>query len=938
MDQLYPDINDDDFYNKIYNKLEFIINKTDEDKDNSINIDFNKRLKLQKHQLFVQNFMSVHTPYNKLLLIHATGTGKTLSAWSVSRTFIKEYRKIAIDDETPRVFIIGFTEKLFKTEFLKWYDLGFMNTNDTETLDYLSNKHGVNSQEYQKEYNTILLRFNNRKYDGYFTFYGYKEFFNKLFINKKNINLDNDIKSYNDILKHIDNGDIDVNDDILIKFKNSLLICDEIHNLYNSDNVNNYGIAIMFVTQHIKNMKSIYLTATPLNNNAREIIDLINLLKTDDKYLTNENYDNIDNIDSIDKLIYDNFKGKVSLFENTSIKDYPRHFFKGETIKDIKLFKFTRCYMNDFFTKNYKIVLENDIFNKDTLKDKIFNDIILPDQLTDDKLILNQTDAWCAKYNLFYNDSTKKPYGDLFNIDNLKKYSPKYHEMLKLINTVTGKIFIYHNLIVKSGINMISAILSENGFIEYGDLPNSNTKCAICKCTYNKHKKANHGFKPLKYIIYIGETSFTEKRNILNLFNAVSNIDGHEIKIFIGSKVSSEGITLKEVNECYIMAMPTNISKLIQIMGRCIRNGTHSNFIDENRKYVNIRLFVNSSNDFNTVEEKSYKKKILDHIEIQHIEKQIKEIAVDGLMYLSPEFKIKRTAKSILDYDYTALENEKITIKNKIDSFTFIHHNYIDNVIEFMIDFIKYIIVTYKVINIDNIIEIFKDNNFDIEYNTKLINKNYIISVVNKIIYYSTIEKTYTNSVYKVPNKNIIMVDDYIVCVNDINSIYDDVFNDTSKDDNIINVLKYIDGVDNEIIDLFKVMETKIKTIESFFELFNSNIPSYLLNNELNKSKNPLIKSIFKSIDSDKTSTNDVVGFIDYTQKFKIKNSIYSKGIHFKSLKKSDIIKYLLTVINVDEDYIYNNKIEKLQVLCFINLVNLQLKNIYKKYIYIKLI
>ena len=31
-------------------------------------------------------------------------------------------------------------------------------------------------------------------------------------------------------------------------------------------------------------MKSIYLTATPLNNNAREIIDLINLLKTDETY------------------------------------------------------------------------------------------------------------------------------------------------------------------------------------------------------------------------------------------------------------------------------------------------------------------------------------------------------------------------------------------------------------------------------------------------------------------------------------------------------------------------------------------------------------------------------------------------------------------------------------------------------------------------------
>ena len=164
------------------------------------------------------------------------------------------------------------------------------------------------------------------------------------------------------------------------------------------------------------------------------------------------------------------------------------------------------------------------------------------------------------------------------------------------------------------------------------------------------------------------------------------------------------------------------------------------------------------------------------------------------------------------------------------------------------------------------------------------------------------------------------------------------MFNDTVKDENIINVLKYIDGVDVNIINLYKKLESKTKTIKDFLDIFNNNIPSNLLNKELNKSKNPLINSIFKAIDSNKTSTNDVVGFIDSTQKFKIKNSYYNKGINFKSLKKKDIIKYLLPLFDVEEDYIYNNKNEKLQLILFIKLIDLQLKYINKKYFYIKLI
>ena len=45
----------------------------------------------------------------------------------------------------------------------------------------------------------------------------------------------------------------------------------------------------------------------------------------------------------------------------------------------------------------------------------------------------------------------------------------------------------------------------------------------------------------------------------------------------------------------------------------------------------------------------------------------------------------------------------------------------IDNVIDFMIDVIKHIIIiTYKIISLDDVIEIFKGNNFNIEYSKLL--------------------------------------------------------------------------------------------------------------------------------------------------------------------------------------------------------------------------
>ncbi len=97
----YPDIDNDDFYDRIFAKKEF--NKT------AYSTDFRYKtteelctrgeFKMQNHQEFIRNFISSETPYNGALLFHGTGVGKTCAAIGTTeglRDYVKRDGKIYI--------------------------------------------------------------------------------------------------------------------------------------------------------------------------------------------------------------------------------------------------------------------------------------------------------------------------------------------------------------------------------------------------------------------------------------------------------------------------------------------------------------------------------------------------------------------------------------------------------------------------------------------------------------------------------------------------------------------------------------------------------------------------------------------------------------------------------------------------------------------------
>ena len=74
------------FYQSIYNKKEFYDKKLSRIED----VPNEGSGQLMNHQEIISRFMSSHTPYSGLLLIHEMGTGKSCSAFAVTEKIRKE--------------------------------------------------------------------------------------------------------------------------------------------------------------------------------------------------------------------------------------------------------------------------------------------------------------------------------------------------------------------------------------------------------------------------------------------------------------------------------------------------------------------------------------------------------------------------------------------------------------------------------------------------------------------------------------------------------------------------------------------------------------------------------------------------------------------------------------------------------------------------------
>ena len=152
--------------------------------------------------------------------------------------------------------------------------------------------------------------------------------------------------SEREIYSSLDNGDININQMILSQFKNSLIICDEIHNVYNSIQKNNWGVAIQVVLDYFSNkhlLRVLFLSATPMTHSPSEITDLLNLLLPKNEKVTKKQFFNGDKLlPNALENIKEKIIGKISFLRDENPIYYPTRKFIGETINYISYLKSTK--------------------------------------------------------------------------------------------------------------------------------------------------------------------------------------------------------------------------------------------------------------------------------------------------------------------------------------------------------------------------------------------------------------------------------------------------------------------------------------------------------------------------------------------------------------------------------------------------------------------
>lgn len=704
-------------------------------------------------QQFVRNFMNPDTPYKRLLLKWDTGTGKTIGALASATKFVEAYQNIYEQDEfSPSIFIIGFTGQNIKQELLKHPEFGFITYDEQDELKRLERQamkgFANDIKHYRDLYQQIQRRITSKKDGGFYKFYGYQEFVNRIFT------LDDSSQNITDFYKEdifnsaLKDGKIKVNINLLDAMANSLLICDEIHNVYNANEKNNYGVAIQYILDNVQNLRALFLSATPINTSPTEVIDIINLL-TSARVKKSDLFSGKKLLpDALEKMVK-YFEGRVSFLQDADIKNYPKRIFVGETIPEINYLKFIRCEMSALQYKTYEHSLEqkdHNIHDETTLYDIVFPDpnsnfgIYNKNDLRRIKIanksFLNKNKIELSDHGIISGQFLEEGY--------VRKFSGKYYKLIELLHQMEGKALIYHNNVRMSGVLLVKELLLRNHFIDEFADPTDDTLCYRCNKPLKGHKE-DHTYYPSRVALVYGELPKSAVQTIKTRFNATSNAFGQYLRILVASQIFREGHDLKCTNNIFILTMPINIPLTIQTIGRVVRKKSHLDLPPE-RRYVNVHILVSSLPGKKKLsnEERIYANKIEDYKIIQQIEMVMNKNAVDAFLNYEVVNKFQQRAPALgnlyfeLD-DHVIKKNKSITLGD-LSTITFDINNYNEDEIIYIFRIMRQLLIMQPIWTYDDLWTTVRNPPFSVETNPSLFSEENFAIVLAKYLRKNTMD------------------------------------------------------------------------------------------------------------------------------------------------------------------------------------------------------
>ena len=594
----YPDLDDPDFASKIAHMKEFNIHKIPEYPEIKTVNDFDNMsdklcgiFEKSYYQHFISQYISYRTPYRSLLLYHGVGVGKTCSAITLAESFLIPHNTF----QEPKIWVImpHALKGSFKNQI---FDI------DNHTFENLANQ--CTGDTYIKLLNISKTSFADH---------------NKLLLNiKKLIKTRYRLFTYDAFTKFVQGE----NAGKIVKDK--IIIVDEAHNIRSTNKEDkDVLIALKQVLRNGVNNRLVLLSATPMYNEPRDILDLFELmllndkrfdmieshknifenlsLKIDDKvlafikqlsstyvsYLKGKNpftfalklgprYSGIKTLDSVplidpfDKRIPDSDKNWIKNIEDGVVPS-----ILGESQKD--------------YIESLEELDESNIFNNLQPMNIVYDTDIGKSGFYTFFSKAKETDPLCVRYNKKYTNALMP------DENHLGKYSGKLLSICNYIKNSQGIVIIYSRYIY-SGILPLAICLEHLGYSREG------TNNILEKSDVVRDYPKYDGIKNPKYCIISSENrdimGSTSMDGLIQKINNPANKDGSLVKVILITPVASEGLSFFNAREIHLIEPWYHFNKAVQIIGRGIRNCRHQQLPFE-EKNVTVFMHASISNDKN---------------------------------------------------------------------------------------------------------------------------------------------------------------------------------------------------------------------------------------------------------------------------------------------------------------------------------------------------
>lgn len=738
----YPEVNDPNFYVRLHRKKEFQINKMSSWKDKKIEeLCRADVFDLSPQQQWVSNFFNIETPYKGLLLYWGTGVGKTCASITIAERHLDYYKKynkkilVILGNSTMQNYykeLYNFNKE--KIEIKNGLIPGSLQcTRDRYYLPIESNDPDSLLKRQQRITKKI-------EQDYEFITYGSLKGLLKKLLNRRGLQLEleeerklipkkvpqlegEEIKSGSItyraiktlrglIWKPIEQKDPQKEERIRLAlsdyFSNRLVIVDEIQNIRTASDGGDQIAPKMLekIIHYSSDLKLVLMSATPMFNNATEIIYILNLLLENDgreKVKVKDLFDGKDNLIHPDKLL-EIAKGYISYVRGANPISFPQKLMPDmslnefivkenelyfptpikkmngkplEQIEQIKYNPLIKCTMSEYQQNIFSIAVlgdvpedEAELLNDDTnetfdINGKMISNIVYPLPQGQTLSTVDVTMLYGEKgFDRCFEESKTNQYDyskialdkegiPFIDSTRLETYSPKYSKILKnIMNTANGIIFVYSEY-KKGGSIPLALVLEQNGF-EQVVIDGKMGEIVIKNKLISREKRRSIPEK-WKYVLLDGDIDAKKRNQIIQRCNSEENKDGKIIKVIIGTRVASEGVDFSRIRQIHIINPWDNFSRIDQTIGRGIRNCSHKDLPEEDR---NVTVFLYSShiadNSIETTDEKIHRRAERKDIQMKEVEFILRNSAIDCISnYTANKYSIEDFGEVIGDKDNT---------------------------------------------------------------------------------------------------------------------------------------------------------------------------------------------------------------------------------------------------------------------------------------------